>query len=314
MYGFFKKVVVADNIARFVSAAIETGPGVPPIECGAFWWLTMLLFAYQIYCDFSGYSDIARGLGKWMGYEFPLNFDHPYIADSFRNFWQRWHISLSTWFRDYVYIPLGGSRKGPGPAMVFMTITMVVSGLWHGAAWTFVLWGALHAAYLAFERLTRWPAHVKRMPFIGRHVAVLLVFLLTLVSWVPFVSKSITQAGQILALMFDPSRFVNIGAIPDDALVTNEVVNILLFIIARQLWFHFRLDSRRRWVRWLTVAALGRPFRPKAGFASLRARAARASRVLAVVESVGEPFAIACLVVLAVYMRGPGTAFIYFQF
>ena len=112
------------------------------------------LFAAQIYGDFSGYTDIARGLGKWMGFDFGINFNHPYTATSLRSFWGRWHISLSTWFRDYVYIPLGGSRRGVAWGVAAMTLTMLISGLWHGAAWTFVAWGALHAGFLTLERLT----------------------------------------------------------------------------------------------------------------------------------------------------------------
>ena len=110
-----------------------------------------------------------------MGYEFMVNFNHPYIAGSIRDFWGRWHISLSTWFRDYLYIPLGGSRRGAAAGHVNMWITMVTSGLWHGAAWTFVVWGALHAAYLSLERWTDWPKKPARLPG-GRHLCVLIVF------------------------------------------------------------------------------------------------------------------------------------------
>jgi alginate O-acetyltransferase complex protein AlgI len=126
--------VVADTVAQYVNAAFE--PGVPLESC-AYWWLVMVMFAFQIYCDFSGYGDIAPGLARWMGYSFPRNFDHPYLSRSFREFWGRWHISLSTWFRYYVYIPLGGSRRGAGRAHLYMWITMLVSGLWHGAAFVY---------------------------------------------------------------------------------------------------------------------------------------------------------------------------------
>jgi alginate O-acetyltransferase complex protein AlgI len=120
------------------------------------------MFAFQIYFDFCGYSDIARGLGRWMGYDFMLNFNHPYIASSFRDFWQRWHISLSTWFRDYVYKPLGGNKKGKIMSHIFLWITMILSGLWHGAAWTYIIWGALHAAFTGLERITKWPSYLQK--------------------------------------------------------------------------------------------------------------------------------------------------------
>ncbi len=126
MIGFFKKVVLADNIAPLVNSGFTN---IHQTSNSLFWWVMVIGFAFQIYFDFSGYSDIARGLAKWMGLNFRLNFNHPYHSRSLREFWSRWHISLSTWFRDYIYIPLGGGRKGRLNAHIFMWITMVVSGL-----------------------------------------------------------------------------------------------------------------------------------------------------------------------------------------
>ena len=161
--GYFKKVVIADNLGIVVERAFSSPD---PSQSSVHWWAIAIAtaFAFQIYCDFSGYSDIARGLARWMGYRFKLNFNHPYIAVSIRDFWTRWHISLSTWFRDYVYIPLGGSRNGTFRSHLNMWITMIVSGVWHGAAWTFVIWGVLHALYLSLERLNRWPEQVAQLP------------------------------------------------------------------------------------------------------------------------------------------------------
>lgn len=143
--GFFKKMVIADNLAPLVDQAFES-----PVLQGAwaYWWVVSIMFAAQIYCDFSGYTDIARGLGGLMGYEFPENFNHPYAAIGFRDFWSRWHISLSTWFRDYVYVPLGGSRHGAVRGYVNMWITMLLSGIWHGAGWTFIVWGGASCSLL----------------------------------------------------------------------------------------------------------------------------------------------------------------------
>ena len=152
VHGYFKKMVIADSFAPVVASAFESGSVAP--SC-SYWWCIVVMFAFQIYCDFSGYSDIARGLGKWMGFDFPENFNHPYIARGFRDFWSRWHISLSTWFRDYVYVPLGGSRVSQPKAHFNMWVTMLISGFWHGAAWTFLIWGALHALYLSVERATK---------------------------------------------------------------------------------------------------------------------------------------------------------------
>ena len=312
-YGFFKKVVVADGIAPYVVQAFGSGSPAAPVGSSAYWWLTMLAFTYQIYCDFSGYSDIARGLGRWMGYEFPVNFDHPYIAGSFRNFWQRWHISLSSWFRDYVYFPLGGSRRGPQRAMLYVWITMLLSGLWHGANWTFVIWAALHAAYLSVERVTGWPKRLARVPIVGRHAGVLVVFLLTLLAWVFFRATTIGQAWRILTVMFDLARWN-----ADKVHIPKEVVHLILLMIARQLWFHFGLDDRRRWRRWLVSAwatfsrLRGKPVPHE--FGRLRAAVGRVELLGSVAAAAGMPLFLALLLTACVFMRGAGSAFIYFQF
>jgi alginate O-acetyltransferase complex protein AlgI len=151
MRGLAKKVLVADNIGPFADA-IFADPGRWP---SAVVWIATLAFAVQIYCDFSGYSDIARGLARIFGYEIPLNFDRPYAALNPSDFWRRWHISLSTWLRDYLYIPLGGNRDGSWRTYRNLMITMLLGGLWHGASWNFVLWGCLHGAMLAGHRLWR---------------------------------------------------------------------------------------------------------------------------------------------------------------
>ncbi len=285
-FGFFKKVVVADNIAGCVSAAWNA-PAV--VESAALWWLVMLLFSYQIYCDFSGYSDIARGLGKWMGYEFPVNFDHPYIADSFGDFWRRWHISLSTWFRDYVYIPLGGSRVGPWRSLGNLWITMLISGLWHGAHWAFLAWGIAHAALLSLERATRWPERLGKLA--GRHVRVAAVFMVTVVTWVFFRAGSVPdhlvpEGGMVRAMHVLGAMF-NFGAWNFAAVrpfVGETEYYLLAAMVLRQLFFHYRLDE----ARW-----------------DLRAP---------VMNRWMEQFVVAAVLVCCVFLRGPGNAFIYFQF
>jgi alginate O-acetyltransferase complex protein AlgI len=196
--GYFKKMVIADNLAPLVVAAFSS----PELNSSSmFWWGTIIAFAFQIYCDFAGYSDIARGLARWMGYDFPDNFKHPYISTSLREFWTRWHISLSTWFRDYLYLPLGGNRKGVFRTHINLWITMVVSGLWHGAAWTFVAWGALHAFFSSVEKISRWPERLSKKPLL-RFIAWLIVSVQVLVAWVFFRADSITQAWEIVKTMF----------------------------------------------------------------------------------------------------------------
>jgi D-alanyl-lipoteichoic acid acyltransferase DltB (MBOAT superfamily) len=149
-WGLFKKVVVADNVAKVSDAvfALDDPTGIQ-VLLGAY------AFAFQIYCDFSGYSDMARGSARCLGFDLSLNFDLPYFSTNPREFWQRWHISLSTWLRDYLYIPLGGNRRGEARTYVNLILTMLLGGLWHGAAWTFVLWGAFHGVWLSLHRLLR---------------------------------------------------------------------------------------------------------------------------------------------------------------
>ena len=149
-WGFFKKLVIADNVGLIADKVFA-------LEAPAFeiLWAGVFAFAIQIYADFSAYSDIARGTARWFGFELMVNFDHPYLAHGPQDFWRRWHISLSTWFRDYVYIPLGGSRKGFGRELANILATFVLSGFWHGASWNYVLWGFYHGMLLVASRLRR---------------------------------------------------------------------------------------------------------------------------------------------------------------
>ncbi len=149
LWGFVKKVVVADGLAPYVERCFAH-PG--SFSAGAL-LLGVYAFAFQIYGDFSGYTDIARGVSRLMGIELMANFRQPYWSRNITEFWRRWHISLSSWLRDYLYIPLGGNRKGPGRQYVNLLLTMLLGGLWHGAAWTFVIWGGLHGAFLALHKL-----------------------------------------------------------------------------------------------------------------------------------------------------------------
>lgn len=152
LVGLFKKTVVANYIATDLVDPVFVDPGsAATLDL----WLALYGYAVQIYCDFSAYSDMAVGFALLLGYRFPENFDRPYAAMSLQDFWRRWHISLSSWLRDYLYIPLGGSHRGKLRTYVNLLLTMVLGGLWHGASWTFVLWGTIHGGWLALERLVR---------------------------------------------------------------------------------------------------------------------------------------------------------------
>ncbi len=193
LWGLFKKVFMADNLAPLVRMIFDhPKPGGPAVLAGA------LAFAFQIYGDFSGYSDIARGLGKILGFDLQVNFDLPYLATNLREFWRRWHISLSFWLRDYLYISLGGNRKGPARVAANVLLTMLLGGLWHGAAWNFVLWGAWHGLGLVANRV--WQA---RSPHRGlpRWLAWPLTFLFVLYGWVIFRAGSWERVSVLTAAL-----------------------------------------------------------------------------------------------------------------
>jgi len=154
-FGLFKKMVIADRLAILVNQVYNN----PTDHGGLDLIIATVFFAFQIYCDFSGYSDIAIGLARTMGFDLMKNFDSPYFSKSITEFWRRWHISLSTWFRDYVYIPLGGSRKGTYRTYANLFIVFFVSGLWHGAAITFVIWGAIHGLIIVLEKAFKPKLH-----------------------------------------------------------------------------------------------------------------------------------------------------------
>lgn len=201
-FGYVKKLVFADNLAMIVDPVFDH-PGAH-----GFWdsLLAVYAFAFQIYCDFSGYTDIATGCALLLGIRFPLNFNYPYAAQSIQDFWRRWHMTLSRWLRDYLYIPLGGNRKGRARTYANLMTTMLLGGLWHGASWNFVIWGGLHGAYLAFERAVlgrlRWwnadnpAAHMLR---------ILVTFHLTCVAWIFFRAHHFPHALAMLSNLAHPS-------------------------------------------------------------------------------------------------------------
>jgi alginate O-acetyltransferase complex protein AlgI len=197
-FGLAKKILVADSAAIVADWIF----GLPKEEVSAAAaWLAATAYAVQIYFDFSGYSDMAIGLGAMLGFTFKENFREPYISVSLAEFWQRWHISLSSWLRDYIYIPLGGNRKGPVRAELNAMAVFAVSGLWHGAAWNFLAWGVYHGLLVALER--RAEPVLGRIPKIARCV---LTFVLVVIGWVLFRARDMAQAGTMLATMFGLHR------------------------------------------------------------------------------------------------------------
>jgi D-alanyl-lipoteichoic acid acyltransferase DltB (MBOAT superfamily) len=194
-WGFFKKVVVADRAASIANSVFNS----PDSFSGPFYIAAVLLFAVQIYCDFSGYSDIAVGVARIMGIDLMTNFRMPYFSKSIGEFWSRWHISLSTWFRDYLYIPLGGNRCSIRRLYANILIVFVVSGLWHGANWTFVIWGALNGIYLLLEIISgankRNPAG---KPWLSNCWRMVWTFSLTNLAWIFFRANTVQDAFYIL--------------------------------------------------------------------------------------------------------------------
>ncbi len=192
-FGFFKKVFIADRVAVFVDGVF--------VDAGAFGmgttWLAVAAYAVQIYADFSGYSDMAIGAARMLGYDFDENFRHPFRATSLTDFWHRWHISLSTWLRDYLYIPLGGSRRGSTRTYVNLMLTMLLGGLWHGAAFHFLVWGAWHGSVLCIERWLRG----RNFEFAGL-TGWVWSMLVVLVGWVFFRAQDLDAARRMLAAMF----------------------------------------------------------------------------------------------------------------
>jgi alginate O-acetyltransferase complex protein AlgI len=235
LWGLFKKVVVADSLAIYTDTIYNTSSH----HSGASLLVATYCFAFQIYCDFSGYSDIARGVSRVYGIELMKNFDAPYLAKSISEFWARWHISLSTWFRDYVYIPLGGNRVWLGRNFFNLAIVFLLSGFWHGANWTFIVWGALHGAYLIAGRL--WGIARERLAIrneaglLRQGLSVLLTFHLVLVAWVFFRARDVATAFDIAQRMLVPT-----GRVFYDPILVQCAVGVL--IVTAGDWLIRRTD------------------------------------------------------------------------
>ncbi len=275
-WGLFQKVVLADTFLAPTADAVF-GAGAPVLGLDA--WLGTLAFSGQIFFDFAGYSTVAIGSALCLGFSLPENFRYPYAAIGFSDFWRRWHISLSSWLRDYLYIPLGGNRHGSVRTNANLLITMLLGGLWHGAAWTFVAWGLLHGIYLWAERLltARFGGQAWLTRPMARLGLGLLTFLLVLVTWVFFRASDFATAGSILRSM--------VGMTPDGApvIATIEMVKTIV-VISALLVLQWRLRD-----------------------AMLEDVVGRAPWWLG-------GFAWAAMLIVIIITQGGGGAFIYFQF
>ena len=219
--GLAKKMIIANNLA-FVADGIFDMP-MNNISSLAL-WVGVLAYTFQIYYDFSGYSDMAIGLGKMFGFEFLENFNYPYVSKSIREFWQRWHISLSTWFRDYLYISLGGNRKGNSRTYINLIIVFFITGLWHGASWNFIVWGLFHGFFLILERIGLSKI-LDKLPKAISHIYTLLV---VTIAWVLFRANTLYDALQYIKNMFSFKTDMNSGIL--EYYITKEVV--FAFILA----------------------------------------------------------------------------------
>ena len=227
VWGLFKKLVIADNVGVIANKVFA-------LESPEFFvlWAGVFAFAIQIYADFSAYTDIARGVAKWYGFDLISNFERPYLASGPADFWRRWNISLSAWFRDYVYIPLGGSRRGPWREAANLMVTFLVSGLWHGASWNYVLWGAYHGVLLLTARLVRLVrrAPLSVVPSWIRPLRVAGMFVLTCIGWLIFRETELAQLQRDLLLT------------PADSTELGRAAGLYLFLLVGlysiPLWIH----------------------------------------------------------------------------
>tara|TARA_R110001592_G_scaffold87648_3_gene258827 strand:+ start:264 stop:1841 length:1578 start_codon:yes stop_codon:yes gene_type:complete len=246
-WGLFKKMVVADNMATIVNSVFQpydtlTTTAVP--ADGLTCLIAVYAFAFQIYADFSGYSDIARGTARLMGFDLMLNFNLPYFSTSPSAFWQRWHISLSSWLRDYLYVPLGGNRKGPRRTYVNLMLTMLLGGLWHGAAWTFVLWGAYQGALLVVYRFFSAPKELVKAPYWLTLAKGLVMFQFVCIGWLIFRARNVTTIG-----LFLQSIFLNFGWDAHTIELAQDFLFYGWFLILFQIiqWYTGTLNPMARW-------------------------------------------------------------------
>ena len=252
LWGFVKKIVIADRLSLYVNAVYNNADH----HNGLTLILATIFFAFQIYCDFSGYSNIAIGAAKVMGFKLMTNFNRPYFARSIAEFWKRWHISLSTWFRDYLYITLGGNKVSIPRWYFNLFFVFLISGLWHGANWTFIIWGALNGFYLVFALITQGARDkmnevtgLTKLPVLHRWIQIIVTFLLTCFAWIFFRANNLNDALLIIRKMASfkgPIWFEN----PSMLIYSFTAICILLAAESKQEYFKgsFSLMNNKNWV------------------------------------------------------------------
>jgi alginate O-acetyltransferase complex protein AlgI len=250
MLGFAKKILLANAVAQ-VADAVFAAESPSTLDA----WFGALAYTFQLYFDFSAYSEMAIGLGLMLGFECPRNFDAPYRADSFGDFWRRWHISLSSWLRDYLYIPLGGNRAGAGRTYVNLMIVFLLCGLWHGAGWTFIVWGAWHGFWLVVERAFGRKPFYAALPASAR---VLVTLFLITVGWVIFRATTLSEAWRLLTLMFVPTAAQGGSTLLSAVIYTRGhfIAMALCAMLVFQPVQGFDWTSRLDWSRVLVLAGL----------------------------------------------------------
>lgn len=257
LWGFFKKLVVADRLSIYVNAVY----GHPDLHNGSTVVVASLFFAIQIYCDFSGYSDIAIGCARVMGYDLMINFRRPYFSKSISEFWGRWHISLSTWFRDYLYIPLGGNRVARQRVYLNLMIVFIVSGIWHGANYTFIIWGLLHGFYSLSGMILKpyrekLVEKIKINTYIVNVLNIVLTILLVTFAWIFFRAATLGDAWSLIHNLksFGEKPFVGDGI---SNMAHSILAIVLLFIVEYKMEYitdKFNFFSHKlAWVRWSSV-------------------------------------------------------------
>ena len=261
LWGFVKKLVIADRVAIYVNAVYNN----PEQHNGMTFLIATIFFAIQIYCDFSGYSDIAIGAAKVMGFKLMTNFNRPYLARNISEFWKRWHISLSTWFKDYLYIPLGGNRVSIPRWYFNLLLVFIISGLWHGANWTYIIWGGLNGFYLIFaivtygvrKKITRFIG-IDKLPILNQSLQIVTTFILACFAWIFFRANNVTDAFNIIKKI---STFKGPIFIEDPSMIIYPVLAIflLLFVELKQEYYKggFSFLNNSNWVlRNLSYTAL----------------------------------------------------------
>ena len=262
-WGLFKKIVIADNCAFYANQIFENSDSYP----GSVLIIGVVLFAFQIYGDFSGYSDIAIGLSRMMGIDLMQNFKSPYLAENIQDFWRRWHISLSTWFRDYLYIPLGGSQVDSNfRRSLNIIITFTVSGFWHGANWTFIIWGALHALFYFIQ--TYYSKHLKSVKILPANIVkifnIAITFIAVTFAWIFFRAESfshainyISEIGSSKILINPISHFKSMGAAVQPFVIIISLIYLSVFEISnRNASYSFQVGNYKAPARTLIYCSL----------------------------------------------------------